>query len=236
MKKSRNTNNSSFKHGEFPFDEARQRKGLDKNLIYRILLGALLVLGITFLYPMEKVYQPLDVPRPGEIAAEDIRAPFDFPIFKSPEELLHDKQTVITNLRPVLSYDTLLSQMVSNRVKTFFDLTDSIRNENIEQKMAVAICQNKYPALSDSVIISVITSFPSIKNINNVPLQSSGLVTTYSYPNVRTIARDRVFDRSSARIFIADQAAFLAKNDPVITRAITAVAYPKLRVWFSWMS
>jgi len=241
MKKSRNTNNSSFKHGEFPFDEARQRKGLDKNLIYRILLGALLVLGITFLYPMEKVYQPLDVPRPGEIAAEDIRAPFDFPIFKSPEELLHDKQTVITNLRPVLSYDTLLSQMVSNRVKTFFDLTDSIRNENIEQKMAVAICQNKYPALSDSVIISVITSFPSIKNatiriidslltrgvvddINNVPLQSSGLVTTYSYPNVRTIARDRVFDRSSARIFIADQAAFLAKNDPVITRAITAVA------------
>jgi len=241
MKKSRNTNNSSFKHGEFPFDEARQRKGLDKNLIYRILLGALLVLGITFLYPMEKVYQPLDVPRPGEIAAEDIRAPFDFPIFKSPEELLHDKQTVITNLRPVLSYDTLRSQMDSNRVKTFFDLTDSIRNENIEQKMAVAICQNKYPALSDSVIISVITSFPSIKNatiriidslltrgvvddINNVPLQSSGLVTTYSYPNVRTIARDRVFDRSSARIFIADQAAFLAKNDPVITRAITAVA------------
>jgi len=240
MKKSRKVNNNSFKQGEFPFNETRKRKRLDKNLIYRILLGALLILGITFIYPMEKIYQPLDAPSLGEITAEEIRAPFDFPIFKNPEELLHDKQLVITNLRPVLSYDTLLSQMVVNRVKNIFNFADSIRNENIELNMAVAIFKNRYPVLSDSVIISLITSFPLIKNaaiqiidsliasgvindINSIPLQSSGLVTIYSHSNVKTVARDRVFDMSSTRIFIADKAAGLAENNPGITRAITAV-------------
>ena len=72
-------------------------------------------------------------------------------------------------------------------------------------------------------IIDSLAASGVINDINSVPLQSSGLVTIYSHLKVKTVARDRVLDMSSARIFVADQAAVLAKNNPEISRAATAV-------------
>jgi putative nucleotidyltransferase with HDIG domain len=241
MKKSRKSNNNLIKTGELVLDESKDRKGLNKKLIYRILLGAVLILGITFIYPLDKIYQPLDLPALGEIAAEDIRAPFDFPIFKSSEELEQDKQTVIANLRPVLNFDTLLTQMVKDKVKSFFNLVDSVKANNLGQQTAIAIFKNRYPILSDSVISSILTGSMLIKkatvqvidslmtlgiidNIQNLPLPNSGLVTIYSLSKVRTISRDRMFDMFLAHTFIADQAGRLTHGDSLSIKAIAAVA------------
>ena len=241
MKKPRKVNNNIFKTGEHARDESSKLKRLDKSLLYRILLGTVLVLGITFMYPLDRIYQPLDVPSLSEIAAEDIRAPFDFPIYKSSEELEQDRQTVIANLRPALVYDTLLTQMVRDKVRIFFDLVDSIRAENFEQQIAIGIFTNRYPVLSDSVIVSLLDGSPLINNstiviidsltskgvvnsVKSLPLRNSGLVTIYKPLKIQTVARDRVLDMSLVNTYIADQAGRLVRTNIRSVKAIKVIS------------
>ncbi|MCD6163680.1 MAG: HDIG domain-containing protein [candidate division Zixibacteria bacterium] len=242
MKKSRVSNNNVIKSGELTLEDAKERKYFDKDLLFRVILGAILILGITFLYPLEKLYQPLDVPNMGEVATEDLRAPFDFPIFKSEAELQQDRETVIANLRPVLIYDTLLSQMVSDKALNFFDYIDSSINKNLDNQTTISLIRNHYPALSDSVILSILTESQLIRNttlsivdslissgimnnINSLPLQNSGLVTIYGPSEIKTVARDHVLDLSSARIFIANELSKLLKIDAASKKIISDLAF-----------
>jgi len=241
MKKSRKENNKSAKTGDIKLDDKKKPFKFDKNLAYSIAIGAVLILGIAFLYPIEKVYLPLDIPRLNEIAADDIRAPFEFNIFKSEEELERDRQIVVSNLRPVLNFDTLLTQMVSDRINSFFDLLDSVQADTVYQNRAAAILKAHHPVISDSIIVTlvggsviiheavvqIIDSLLSrgvVMDISNLPLQSSGLVAIDSPSKMRTVARDRVFDLALARIFIVDQAERLSPDDNNAARAIGSLA------------
>jgi len=241
MKLSRKGNNKPLKPGEILLEDKKSSKRFDRHLAYTILIGAVLILGIAFIYPIEKVYLPLNVPSLKEIAAEDIRAPFEFFIFKSPEELEKDREIVISNLRPVLSFDTLLTQMVSKRIQSFFELVDSIQTDSLINFRASSILKSHYPLLSDSVLMAILNKPDLIKNsvigivdslltrgivkdISTVPLESSGLVMISDPIKSKTVARDRVFDLSLARIFIADHAEIYSEGSTGEARAIAAVA------------
>jgi len=241
MKLSRKGNNKPIKPGELLLEDMGNSKWFDSHLVYTILIGAVLILGIAFIYPIEKIYLPLDVPNLNEIAAEDIRAPFEFFIFKSQEELDGDEQIVIANLRPVLSFDTLITQMVSSRIHNFFKLADSLRIDPVNRSRANSILKNRYPLLSDSVIMAILAksdlikksaigivdsllSRGIVKDISTIPLESSGLVMISDPAKSKTVARDRVFDLSLARIYIADQAEICSKGNTGAARAITAAA------------
>ncbi len=241
MKFPRKGNSKPLKPGEILQENEKSSWHFDRHLAYTVLIGAVLILGIAFIYPIEKVYLPLDVPNLNEIAAEDIRAPFEFFIYKSPEELEKDREIVISNLRPVLSFDTLLTQMVSSRIYGFFDFVDSIRADSLNHARANNILKNQYPVLSDTVLKAILSKSDLVKNsviaivdsllsrgivrdISTIPLESSGLVMISDPVKSRTVARDRVFDLSLARIFIANQAEIYAKGNTGAARAITAVA------------
>lgn len=242
MRKVRKSNNNILKTGEMPLEEVRKHRPLNKNLVYRILLGAVLILGITFLYPMDKIYQPLDVPELNEIAAEGIKAPFDFPIFKSSEELEKDRQIVLENLKPVLSFDILITNAVASKVESFFSFIDSLKSEALNQREKTSILKSHYPNLSDSVIIFILSperyaliksstlrivdslmSTGVVEDVNSLPLQSSGLVTIHKPSEIKTVARDRVYDISFARKFISEQAVKLAKKSKGVAGAIVEV-------------
>ena len=241
MRKSRKNNNKHVKPIDIIKENGHQPKSFNKHLAYTFLIGAVLILGITFLYPIEKIYLPLEVPSLGEIAAEDIRAPFDFPIFKSPEEIEQDRQIVLANLRPIVSFDTLITQMVTDRLSKFFSLLDSVESASVSHQDELAILRSRYPVLSDSIIVTLISNPKTIKSsvtqivdsllsrgifsdINTLPLQSSGLVTIYSRAKIRTVARDKVYDMASARIFISSRAEKFSRNNPQIARAINAIS------------
>ena len=240
MRKSRN-NNKHVKPIDIIKENGQTHKGFNKHLAYTFLIGAILILGITFLYPIEKIYLPLEVPSIDEIAAEDIRAPYDFPIYKSPEEIEQDRQIVLANLRPIVSFDTLITQMVTDRLAKFFTLLDSVESERLSRQDELSILRSRYPVLSDSIIMTLIDNPKTIKSsvtqvvdsllsrgifsdINTLPLQSSGLVTIYSRMKIRTVARDKVYDMASARVFITSRAEKASHNNPKIARAINAVS------------
>ena len=241
MKKQRKSNTKPLKPTDILKNGKANKKPFDQKLIYSILLGLALILGITFLYPMEKLYLPLDVPNVGEISAENVRAPFDFPIFKSSDEIDRDKQIVLANLRPVLSFDTLLTQMTQARVADFIRLLDMTVSDSVSESRSISLIKNNYPTLSDSVISSMfanpklatagvkvlidsLLSRGIVNDINTVPLQSSGLVTIHRPTRVKTVARDRVYDLPMSRMFIANQSLKLANNNPRLGQAIKNVA------------
>jgi len=241
MKKLRKGNNKPIKSSELNGDNDIENVRFDKALFLRILIGASLILGITFLYPIEEVYMPLDVPSVDEISARDIRAPFEFPVFKSKNELDQDRQIVLANLRPVLNFDTLVTQKIISRVGDFFSLLDSASSNNIDIPQGLTLIKNRYPMLSDSVILQMLNSAAAVKkdvrqiidsllnrgmvdNINTLPLQSSGLITIFKPDKIRTVARDRVFDLSLARVYIVNKASELAKNKEHLIEAVSRAA------------
>lgn len=104
-----------------------KKKTLDK--ILKVFLALFLLLFISFIYPVESMYQPPELPREGEIAKDDILAPFTFPILKTDEELEKDKKLALSNLHIVLKRERNVSFSVLNSLNQFFSKLDSL-NQN----------------------------------------------------------------------------------------------------------
>ena len=180
----------------------------NQRLAFRIALAAIMIFGITFLYPLDKIYEPIQVPAIGEIADRDIVAPFDFPIMKSEDELQRDRELVMANLKPVLSYDVAVTEQSKRRLESFFVIADSLNALRLDSVSFVEELRAQFPGLPDHVLptlrnpsyvrslrqfVSVVLDslygagiFPSLSNL---PLEESGLVIIDERGEMRTIIR-----------------------------------------------
>ncbi len=215
-----------------------------QQLIFRTILGAVLIFGITFLYPIDRVYLPIEIPIVGEVASRDLIAPIDFPIQKTDEELKKDRELVIRNLRPVVVLDTVLSAAVRDRIRRFFDRADSMMASGWEPGRIVQTLRYDYPALAESSLFFITTpgglkkaeSFcleladtvlaaGLISNLENLPFKESGLVTLVKGDLTRTMSRDQLFDFNKAQSYISMKGeVFFAKNPagkPVSSHILT---------------
>jgi len=127
-----------------------QKKTLNK--ILRLFLALASLLFISFIYPLELMYQPPQLPQEGEIAKEEIIAPFTFPILKDSEELEKDKKLALSNLSIILKRKKNITDSAFNSVELFFSKLDSL-NKNTK-----SIAQRKekltlvFPFLSGEII------------------------------------------------------------------------------------
>ena len=67
--------------------ETRQGKGSFHSRTFKFLLLIFLSLLVGMIYPGQSLYDPLDMPRQGEISLEDVIAPFQITVFKSDREI-----------------------------------------------------------------------------------------------------------------------------------------------------
>ena len=187
------------------------------NLIFRVILAAVMIFGITFLYPVDKIYEPIQIPAVGEIAERDIIAPFDFPVLKSNDEIQKDKELVMANLRPVVAFDSVLTAAMRERMRLFFGAVDSLNSLKIDSTRFVSTIKSSFPALPDSAIIILrdprqahilkdfgiaildsLTENGIYSSVTNLPLEESGLVIIEKDGALRTIPREQVFDLDKA--------------------------------------
>lgn len=194
-------------------------------LTFRIMLAAVLIFGITFLYPVDKIYEPIQVPEVGELADRDLIAPFDFPILKSEVELNKDRETVMANLRPVVIFDTLLAQMAMEHLRQFFHRLDSLQALKLDSSAFFQALKAEYAILSDSAvetlrdhrlvrplkdftvrIVDTLLTAGIYPSLSNLPLEESGFVIVNKQYESNTIPRDQVFDMDKARWFVSAQA------------------------------
>ncbi len=81
---------------------------------------------IALLYPAEDLFFPLDYPRMGEIAREDIIATFPFTIAKSPSEIRDEKQAAADAIPIIIEYDSARVVAELNRFDRFIFVADSV--------------------------------------------------------------------------------------------------------------
>ncbi len=213
-----------------------------QKLIFRVALSATLVIGITFLYPIDKIYLPIEVPRVGEIAAVDLAAPFDFPIFKTEDELKRDRDLVMSNLRPVVTYDTVLSGAIRDGIRRFFENVDSIAALKPDSEFFLQALRYEFPSLSESLLVVLggasaadslkkicigaidsIVSLGVVSKLGNLPFEESGLVTLRKGEKTKTVARDLVFDMDRALGFLSMRAELAFAGNPEMRRAAVGI-------------
>lgn len=218
-------NNAVIKASDIGRDSIGDESLHGHKLLFRISLAAALVFGITFLYPIDRIYQPIEVPQIGEIATKDLIAPFDFPILKSDEELNKDRQLVMSNLRPVVVYDTALTAAIRDGVRRFFNMVDSLERRKLDSASFSRELRSQFPSLPQDVIsimaepripsrlarfcVSIIDSLVSggvIADVRNLPFEESGLVTLQKSNSTTTVVRDLLRDTETARLFVATSA------------------------------
>ncbi len=135
-----------------PKDNNKKPPKKTLNKVLRIFLALASLLFISLIYPLESMYQPPQFPQEGEIAKDDIIAPFTFPILKDSEELEKDKKLALSNLSIILKNEKNSTDSVLSSVDLFFSKIDSLnkntkRKEQREEKLTLV-----FPFLSNESI------------------------------------------------------------------------------------
>lgn len=94
---------------------------------FKTLILIIASIGIGVLYPGESMYDPLDVPRRGEFAPNDIVAPFPITVFKSDREIRDEKQRVRENALYILDSDSTRIRAAIDSLGAYFSFVDSLK-------------------------------------------------------------------------------------------------------------
>ncbi|UCD19915.1 MAG: HDIG domain-containing protein [candidate division WOR-3 bacterium] len=113
-----------------------------------IFIGVILLLNIIF--PPPAVPQRYEISS-GEIANQDVIAPYDFFIPKTDQQLREEREGIARRIPRVFVLDNAVPSEISRRISTLEGLIDSTRKLRIGRDSATYIVQKQY-ALSSSVI------------------------------------------------------------------------------------
>lgn len=184
----------------------------------QILLATLIVALSVGLFPLQELFVPPDYPREGDIASEDIIAPFDFPVLKSKEELAADSIEAMREVPPILEYDRKVADSVIRTLAQFFDRAERLASTSIRPQLRAERLASAFPWLdlsdlppprtgggwlalryaAEDVVhrLYSIGIFPDNRYLP--PSESPFVVVERSEGDVPLI-RDQIFDEVSAR-------------------------------------
>jgi putative nucleotidyltransferase with HDIG domain len=96
---------------------------------YRILAFIAAIAIITYLLPKTAKFK-YEYAKGVPWMHETLIAPFDFPIYKSQEELKHEKDSLLSSFRPYFVLDTAIeTQQIASFSKNFDSITDKIKDK-----------------------------------------------------------------------------------------------------------
>lgn len=177
--------------------ETRQRKGSFHSRTFKFLLLIFLSLLVGIVYPGKSLYDPLDMPRQGEIALEDVIAPFQITVFKSGREIKDETEDTKLAIPFVLDYDTSIANNAYSSLRQFFDLVDSLKRARPEGdtttvEQLAEMASLRFPLLTRSAIVdsfekdSLNKIRATIKNIYETEIYDIGVLPDrFSLPESR---------------------------------------------------
>ncbi len=127
---------------------------------FKFLMLILFSVLVGVLYQGESLYDPLDMQKKGEIAREDILAPFEITVYKTERELREEKEDVELAIPFLIDYDSSVVRSVSKQINSLAILIDSLQlnieyDSTLTESLSVQIISRKFPMLSQSAIESV---------------------------------------------------------------------------------
>ena len=125
---------------------------------FKFLLLILFSLLVGILYPGESLYDPLDMPRRGEIALEDVLAPFAITVFKTEREVREEIEDTELSVPFVIDYDTNMVRNAYTGMERFFTLIDSLKQgwnpeDTVKTAESLDAVSRRFSLLSESAIL-----------------------------------------------------------------------------------
>jgi len=125
---------------------------------FKVLLIILVSILVGVFYPGEALYDPFDMPRMGEIALEDVLAPFQITIFKTEREISDETDRTELQIPFVIDYDTTIVNNAYRGLRRLLNQIDSLRaSDNWEMlqhdSLYVEIVSQRFPLLSKTAIV-----------------------------------------------------------------------------------
>jgi putative nucleotidyltransferase with HDIG domain len=136
---------------------SRLRSKISK--VTMLIMAAVL---ISLFYPAENLFLPLDFPRRGEIAFEDIIAPFQITVEKSQEELREEKESATEAIPIILVYDGRVVDSIIHQYNRFILSADSSFKANRSKLKNASKSPLLYEAILDSMGAALSANFPSM--------------------------------------------------------------------------
>ncbi|MFH1374204.1 MAG: HDIG domain-containing metalloprotein [bacterium] len=108
--------------------ESRQvRQSTVRSRTIKFFLLALISVMVAIFYPGEQLYDPLDMPRRGEVCREDITAASQIVVYKTEQELAEEREVVRLSVPYVVDHDAGVKRTVFGELRLFFEVIDSLR-------------------------------------------------------------------------------------------------------------
>ncbi len=110
------------------------RTFLNKRIAVVTRLVVILAL-LNVIYPQQrKVFTPL---KEGDIAQQDIVAPFTFPVRKDSEQLRKERRRALEAVLPVIDYGEKKTQDLFGKIENFFVLLHETKEKTLETRLAL---------------------------------------------------------------------------------------------------
>lgn len=148
---------------------------------FKFLMLILFSVLIGVLYQGGSLYDPLDMQKRGEIAREDILAPFEITVNKTERELREEKEDIELAIPFIIDYDSTVVRNVYAQINSLATLIDSLQfisqiDSTQTDSLSIHIISAKYPMLSLAAIKFVLadttlqTLFDHLKGVlgNNI--------------------------------------------------------------------
>jgi putative nucleotidyltransferase with HDIG domain len=187
---------------------------------------------IALLYPPSDLFGPLDVPREGEIAPENVIADIPFDLTKTDAQLAEERRVALQNTPLQFSYDESVVDRSRQNLRRFFALADTLRNGGSAEAITIALERLKieFPSIPaewlskfletrpprrigpvlDSILVTDIYAFGVIDNIASLmPLNFNSAVMEKPLQNL-TLVRAELVDRQRAYNLLLDRLNLLA--------------------------
>lgn len=139
--------------------ETRQKSSMSvQSKTMKILMLVLFSVLVGIFYPGEALYDPLDMPRKGEIADQDLLAPFPITVNKTEREIREERDLTARDIPYVIDYDSTISKAAFDGLHGFVNLMDSLKlNLQVDSTLLsdslIRIVSKKYPFIVDSAVI-----------------------------------------------------------------------------------
>lgn len=170
------------------------KKSRDRYL-YKSLLILVFAMIITLAYPQQMVYQPVELPRLGDIAHENIIAPFDFEVKRSQDQIEKDIQETLDNLPLIIDYDFGRYEQVYRNAVSFFSRLRGYKKADLQVGTIVDSLKKAKPNINIATLRDLARSsdldrlenkaLETIEGIYNIGILPDSVdVADYGYPRI----------------------------------------------------
>ncbi|MBN2226299.1 MAG: HDIG domain-containing protein [candidate division Zixibacteria bacterium] len=132
-----------------------------RSKVYKVLMLLAAAVLIAFLYPAEELYYPLEYPRKGEIAFDDIVAPFQIAIAKTDREMEEERQEAANAIPIIIEYDQVTVDSAISRFRQFMNTADSA-HRRLKAARTRDTAGQMAAALHDTLQAGIMRRFPYV--------------------------------------------------------------------------